>query len=454
MKIILIAGARPNFMKVAPIIRAINSFNQTNSINSINSINYTLVHTGQHYDYEMSKVFFEDLDLPDPDVYLGTGSGTHAEQTANVMVKFEKVLIAERPDMVIVVGDVNSTLACALVASKIDYGETRKKNQVFRNIKSGICHLTSDSCGRRPLIAHVEAGLRSFDRSMPEEINRILTDAISDYLFTPSKDANENLKREGISEDKIFFVGNVMVDNLHLSLEKAKKSNILKKLDLQKELSTSNFSLSDNCQLPTENCLSTDNCQLTTDYCLLTLHRPGNIDQKDCFLSIIKALTEISKQIRVIFPVHPRTKKQIETFGLQRYFINSSTQNSKLVTHKCGIHFVDPLGYLDFLSLMMHSRFVITDSGGVQEETTVLGVPCFTLRDTTERPITITEGTNKLVSIENLVSEINEILTLHKSNSVDSIPSTHSSNSKKIPKFWDGKASERIIKILCGYNEK
>lgn len=445
MKIILIAGARPNFMKVAPIIRAINSFNQTNSINSIN---YTLVHTGQHYDYEMSKVFFEDLELPDPDVYLGTGSGTHAEQTANVMVKFEKVLMAERPDMVIVVGDVNSTLACAVAASKIDYGEEGQKKQRSRNKKTDISHLTSDICGRRPLIAHVEAGLRSFDRSMPEEINRILTDAISDYLFTPSKDANENLKREGISEDKIFFVGNVMVDSLHLSLEKAKKSNVLKKLGLQKELPTSN------CQLPTANFSLSGNCQLTTDYCLLTLHRPSNVDKRDTFSKLLKELNEIAKHIPVIFPAHPRTKKQIEALGFQHYFTNTSTQNSKLVTHKCGIHFVDPLGYLDFLSLMMHSRFVITDSGGVQEETTVLGIPCFTLRDTTERPVTITEGTNRLVSIENLVSDINKILTFHKSNSVESIPSTHSTNSKKIPKFWDGKASERIIKILCGYNEK
>ena len=438
MKIILIAGTRPNFMKIAPIIRAINAFNKTNPINptnptnSTNPINYTLVHTGQHYDYEMSKVFFEDLDLPDSDIYLGVGSGSHAEQTAKVMVEFEKVLIAEKPDIIVVVGDVNSTLACAVAASKIDYGEEGQKKQRSRSKKTDILHLTSDSCGRRPLIAHVEAGLRSFDRSMPEEINRILTDAISDYLFTPSRDANENLKREGISEDKIFFVGNVMVDSLLFSLEKAKKSSILKRLGLQKELP--------------------NNCQLTTDYCLLTLHRPGNIDQKDCFLSIIKALTEISKQIPVIFPVHPRTKKQIETLGLQRYFVNSSTQNSKLVTHKCGIHLVDPLGYLDFISLMMNSRFVITDSGGVQEETTVLGIPCLTLRDTTERPVTITEGTNRLVRIENLASEINEILTLHRSNS-NSTRIGYDSKPKKLPEFWDGKASERIIKILRGYNE-
>ena len=441
MKIILIAGARPNFMKIAPIIRAINSFNQTNPINPTNSINYSLVHTGQHYDYKMSKVFFEDLELPDPDIYLGTGSGTHAEQTANVMVKFEKVLMAERPDMVMVVGDVNSTLACALAASKIDYGEEGQKKQRSRSKKTDIWHLTSDSCGRRPLIAHVEAGLRSFDRSMPEEINRILTDAISDYLFTPSKDANENLKREGISEDKIFFVGNVMVDSLLFNLEKVKKSSILKRLGLQKELP-------DNCQLPTENCLSTDNCQRTTDYCLLTLHRPGNIDQKDCFLSIIKALTEIGENIPIIFPVHPRTRKQIETFGLQRYFINSSTQNSKLVTHKCGIHFVDPLGYLDFINLMMHSRFVITDSGGVQEETTVLGIPCFTLRNTTERPVTITEGTNRLINIENLFSEVNAIFNLY--NTTNSKPSSYNVKHK-IPEFWDGRASERIINILSEY---
>ncbi|MCJ7508808.1 MAG: UDP-N-acetylglucosamine 2-epimerase (non-hydrolyzing) [candidate division Zixibacteria bacterium] len=381
----------------------INQRNQRNQTNQRNLIDYKLVHTGQHYDYEMSKVFFEDLEIPEPDIYLGVGSGTHAEQTGKVMIEFEKVLFQEKPDLVLVVGDVNSTLACALASVKLDIP-----------------------------VAHVEAGLRSFDRTMPEEINRLLTDQISDFLFTPSPDANENLKKEGIPEEKIFLVGNVMVDSLLYNLGKAQKSDILEKLGLQKELSTAN------CLLPTAYCsLPTDYCSLPSAYCLLTLHRPSNVDEKDSFLNIIKALTEISKRISIIFPIHPRTRKQIEAFGFEHYFTNSSPHTSHLTPHACGIRCVDPLGYLDFLNLMMHSKFVMTDSGGIQEETTVLGIPCLTLRDTTERPITISQGTNVLVwnDTQKIIDEAFKILN---------------GKGKKgnCPEFWDGKTAERIVETL------
>jgi len=287
----------------------------------------------------------------------------------------------------------------------------------LKNSKNPINAMTAR--GYRPLIAHVEAGLRSFDRTMPEEINRLLTDQISDFLFTPSPDANENLKKEGIPEEKIFLVGNVMVDSLLYNLEKAKKSSILNKLGLQKELST-------------------DNCLLTTDYCLLTLHRPSNVDSKDAFLRIINALIEISKHIPIIFPIHPRTRKQIETFGFEHYFVNLT--NNRLPITNNQIYLVDPLGYLDFLNVMMHSKFVMTDSGGIQEETTVLGIPCLTLRDTTERPTTISQGTNVLVwnDTQKIVDEAFKVLD---------------GKGKKgnRPEMWDGKASERIVNILSEY---
>ena len=345
-----------------------------------------LVHTGQHYDYEMSKVFFEDLELPEPDIYLGVGSGSHAEQTGQIMIKFEKVLIEGKPDLVVVVGDVNSTIACALASVKL--------------------HIP---------VAHVEAGLRSFDRTMPEEINRLLTDAISDYLFTPSPDADENLKKEGIPESKIFLVGDIMVDSLLFNLEKARKSRILEKLGLRKS--------------------SSDN--LTTDYSLLTLHRPSNVDDKDSFLKIIAALTEIAKRIPVIFPAHLRTRKQIETFGLQRYFKNALANDRRPTTIDGGVCLLEPLGYLDFINLMMHAKFVLTDSGGIQEETTVLDIPCLTLRDTTERPITISQGTNVLVwnDTQKIIDEAFKILDGKKKKG-------------KVYELWDGKTAPRIVDIL------
>ena len=382
MRLINVVGARPNFMKIAPIIRAIKKHNNRihSSLDShLSKLDGILVHTGQHYDYEMSKIFFEDLEIPEPNIYLGVGSGTHAKQTGMVMMEFEKILLKQEPDLVIVVGDVNSTLACALSSVKL--------------------HIP---------VAHVEAGLRSFDRTMPEEINRLLTDAISDYLFTPSPDADENLKREGISEDKIFFVGDVMVDSLLYNLDKAKRSKILEELGLQ----------------------------LPTDYALLTLHRPSNVDDPESLHNILEALKKISREIPIIFPIHPRTRKQVEHFGFQHYFVDLTNHESRITNN--GICLVDPLGYLDFLKLMLHSKFIMTDSGGIQEETTVLGIPCLTLRDTTERPITISQGTNILVhnDTKRIVKEACRILDgkVKESN---------------CPELWDGRAAERIVEIIA-----
>jgi len=383
MKIIIVAGARPNFMKIAPIIKAIDKHNES-KISSASAINYTLVHTGQHYDYEMSKVFFENLDIPKPDVYLGVGSGNHGEQTGKVMIEFEKLITGDIPDAVMVVGDVNSTVACALTAVKL--------------------HIP---------IAHVEAGLRSLDRTMPEEINRIVTDVLSDYLFTTCEAGNNNLRREGIPEEKIFLVGDVMIDTLLAYREKASKTDILRKLKLV-----------------------SDNKEKIIDYCLLTLHRPSNVDDKNSFLKILKALQKVSEQIPLIFPVHPRTKKQIETFNTEEFFKNTPYNAWYPLPPK--IYSIDPLSYLDFLNLMMHAKFVLTDSGSIQEETTVLNVPCLTLRDTTERPDTITEGTNILVwnNTQNIIEETSNIMR-------------GQGKKGKVFKQSDGKASERIVEILA-----
>lgn len=360
MKIILVAGARPNLMKIAPICQEI----QRN--NAINSMNATFVHTGQHYDDNMSDLFFGDLELTTPDIDLGIGSGTHAEQTSKVMIQFEKVLLEEKPDLVVVVGDVNSTLACSLAACKL-----------------------------RIKVAHVEAGLRSFDRDMPEEINRILTDHISDYLFTTCEDANENLRKEGIPHEKIYFVGNVMIDTLLSNLSKIEKQR--SKYEISKS---------------------------QKEYAVLTLHRPENVDNRETFQKILEALNMIAKRIPVIFPVHPRTKKQIEKFKLEKYF-------------KGNITTTDPLGYIDFLNLYSKARFVLTDSGGIQEETTYLGIPCITLRKNTERPITVEKGTNYLVgdNVDNMINIAKNILN-------------GKSKKRSIPKYWDGKAAKRIVKIL------
>lgn len=359
MKIISIVGTRPNFMKIGPLA---NEFKK-------HKIEHILVHTGQHYDKEMSKFFFDDLKIPKPDVDLGVGSETREKQIEMIRQKLEQILKDEKPDAVVVVGDVNSTLAGAQAANKL-------------GIK----------------VAHVEAGLRSFDKSMPEETNRILTDEISDFLFTTEKSGNENLLRERISKDKIFFVGNVMIDTLLKHREKAKKSKILRKLNLTKK-----------------------------EYCTLTLHRPSNVDNKESFENIISILEEIGSKIKIVFPLHPRTQKNLKLLGLSK-----RTESIK------NLIITKPLGYLDFLCLMDNSKLVLTDSGGIQEETTVLGVPCITLRNNTERPVTVKEGTNVIVSTNagKLIKKMIEVID------------GKIKFKNKVPKLWDGKAAERIAKII------
>ena len=412
-----IVGARPNFMKIAPLVKVIEEHNQTGISPHLDQI---IVHTGQHYDEKMSELFFDHLGLPKPDINLEVGSASQAVQTAEIMVRFEKVLLQYQPDAIIVVGDVNSTIACTLVASKIEYSTCNSQL------------VTCDLKRRKPLIVHVEAGLRSFDRTMPEEINRILTDQLSDLLFTTEEDANENLKREGISSEKIFFVGNVMIDTLFQHLEKAKKSDILNRLGLiDQRLRTSNQGL------------STRDYALSTPYAVLTLHRPSNVDHKDTFLNILEALKEISKKIPIIFPAHPRTQNRIKLFSLENYFINPSTRDYGLSTKHSCIYCIEPLGYLDFLWLMANAKLVLTDSGGIQEETTVLGIPCVTIRENTERPITVKMGTNIVAGtkkediINATFSQLNKPYQPNKPNNA----------TNPIP-LWDGQAAKRIVKIL------
>lgn len=356
----MIAGARPNFMKVAPIYAEMKRRSD--------EFEPKIVHTGQHYDAAMSDAFFDDLGMPKPDIHLGVGSGSHAVQTAKIMTEFEPVVLNEKPDWVLVVGDVNSTIACALVSSKL-------------GVK----------------VAHVEAGLRSRDRAMPEEINRILTDSISDLLFTTSQDADENLNREGVSLDKICFVGNVMIDSLLEHLKLAEKSSVRDDLGVAE-----------------------------SDYAVLTLHRPSNVDDKETFSGILDALLGISESLPIIFPVHPRTKAKIEEFGFGKAI---KLSNIKLI---------EPLGYLDFMRLYSGAKLVLTDSGGLQEETTVLGIPCLTLRENTERPITIELGTNVLVGTDP------DKIKLSAENALN----TTSKSENKIPPLWDGKAAVRICNRL------
>ena len=375
IKIISVVGARPNFMKIAPIIQAINSHNKNihnnRSIHNEILIHHVLIHTGQHYDIEMSDVFFQDLGLPRPDINLEVGSASHTVQTANIMTLFEKVCLEEKPGWILVVGDVNSTMACTLVAAKL-------------GIKVG----------------HVEAGLRSFDRSMPEEINRLVTDVLACLLFTPSEDADENLLREGVLPDKIKRVGNVMIDTLILNLEKARECRTYEKFDLKEN-----------------------------HYAFVTLHRPSNVDDKHTLSHIIGSLEKLSKDLPVIFPVHPRTKKQLISFSLW-------DRANKIY----GLHLIDSLGYHDSICLVDNSRFVLTDSGGLQEETTFLKIPCLTLRPNTERPITIRQGTNRLTSLETLERDFDNLL-----NSYHPIG--------KIPELWDGKTAQRIVEVLVSQDQ-
>jgi UDP-N-acetylglucosamine 2-epimerase (non-hydrolysing) len=350
VRVIHVVGARPNFMKVAPVLEALRPRE---------NVTQTLVHTGQHYDSNMSDVFFQQLGIPPAHLNLGVGSGTHAKQTADIMTRLEPVITESKPDVVLVYGDVNSTVATALVCAKL-----------------GV------------LVGHVEAGLRSFDRTMPEEINRLVTDQLADLLFTPSEDGDANLRREGVTAEKIFRVGNVMIDSL------------LRLLPLARQQPRTGF---------------------PERYALVTLHRPGNVDDAGTLRSILESLLEVSQEMAVIFPAHPRTRKRITEFGL----------------NPAQLRLIEPLPYVDFLALLCGATVVITDSGGIQEETTYLGVPCLTVRENTERPITVSQGTNVLVGHDSgrLRDEVSKVL---------------SGNPKKgtIPALWDGKAGERIADVL------
>ena len=393
MKLLLVAGARPNFMKIASIVAALDSHN----LRASDRIDYLLVHTGQHYDEKMSQTFFRELDLPRTAVDLEVGSGTHAAQTAEIMKRFEPVLVKERPDAVLLVGDVNSTIACALVASKIVYADG-----------------TDASDRTRPLIIHVEAGLRSRDRSMPEEINRILTDALSDLLFVTEQSAVDNLRREGIARNNIHLVGNTMVDTLLRHRARAEQSAILQRLGLAGS--------------------DPDN-QATLPYGVVTLHRPSNVDDPTAFRNILDALFTIGQTLPLVFPVHPRTVARIQEFGLADQ-CHMLAPHETIPETKAGLYFIEPLGYLHFLRLMSKARIVLTDSGGIQEETTMLGVPCVTLRNNTERPVTVSQGTNVLAGT---VKEAIVQQALRQLN--------RPVNSKK-PDLWDGKAGERIVRIM------
>lgn len=360
LKVINVVGARPNFMKVAPIVEAMKR--REREFTSL------VVHTGQHYDAAMSDRFFRDLDLPQPDIHLGVGSSSHAAQTAAIMERFEPVVLREQPDWVLVVGDVNSTLACALVC-----------------VKLGV------------KVAHVEAGLRSRDRTMPEEINRLLTDQIADLLFTPSADADENLLAEGIPRERIRLVGNIMIDSLYKHLNRSRQSSIKTQLGL------------------------TD-----CDYAVLTLHRPANVDEPAVFERILDALEKISEQVPVVFPIHPRTRKTVAELDLH-----------ERVAAMKGLRLIDPLGYLDFLNLYSGALLVLTDSGGIQEETSVLGIPCLTLRENTERPITVTMGTNRIVGSDPARIVATAFTALNETvRRPVSIP------------LWDGHTAERILAAL------
>jgi len=362
LRLLLVAGARPNFMKVAPLLRELRA--------RPGLFEARLVHTGQHYDEAMSDIFFEELEIPKPDIHLGVGSGSHAVQTARIMEAFEKVLVADRPDWVVVVGDVNSTLACSVVAAKMS----------------------------PPVrVAHVEAGLRSRDRSMPEEVNRVVTDALSDLLFTTSADADVNLRHEGIERRRIHRVGNVMIDTLRRFLARADSSDVMRRLGI------------------------------AAPFALLTLHRPSNVDDEAALRRIFTALETVAQEIPIVFPVHPRTVKMMRELG-----VGADAGGSG------GLRLIEPLGYPDFLHLQKRARLVLTDSGGIQEEASILGVPCLTLRENTERPITTTRGTNVLVG-----SDTKKILGAARRILRAPVP-----RPRPIP-LWDGRAAGRIAAVFA-----
>ena len=370
LRIMSIVGARPNMMKVAPLIAELRQHEEIEPV---------LVHTGQHYDYSMSQVFFDQLRVPPPDYNLGVGSGTHYAQTAEIMRKFGELVQQDRPDMVLVAGDVNSTIACALVAAK-----------------------------ERIPVAHVEAGLRSFDRTMPEEINRILTDALADLLFTTEESANRNLANEGVAPGKVFFVGNLMIDSLVRALKIPWESSLRSQLGLDDK-----------------------------PYAVLTLHRPSNVDNADQLRCTLEAIAEVAQRIAVVFPAHPRTARNIEAAGLS----SARIWNGGPLPGP-GLWMMPPASYLDFLDLIRHAVMVITDSGGVQEETTFLGVPCLTCRDNTERPVTVSMGTNRVVGCDprHLLFAALEVL--------ESAPRNRARSARLRPPLWDGRTASRIVRIL------
>ena len=372
MKIHIIAAARPNFMKIAPLYHALKSEAWAEPV---------IVHTGQHYDLNMSDVFFQDLALPEPGIHLGVGSGTHAEQTGQVMMAYEKVLLERKPDLVVVVGDVNSTVACTMAAAKINQYNGQRTTDHGRD--------------RRPYVGHLEAGLRSFDRSMPEEINRLVTDALADILWTPSADGDENLLREGVSREKIQRVGNIMIDSLEMLRDK-----------IQDQAAYSDFGLK------------------PQQYGMVTLHRPSNVDAPKKLAKLFDLLSRISKKIPLVFPIHPRTRKSADQIGI----LSQLDQSKELIL-------LDPLNYVRFMNLVLNCRFALTDSGGIQEETTYLGIPCITLRPNTERPVTLTQGTNKLCDLDNLAA------------AVDSVLSEKKRQSCKI-ELWDGKTAGRVVQSI------
>jgi UDP-N-acetylglucosamine 2-epimerase (non-hydrolysing) len=375
-KIHLIAAARPNFMKVAPLYHLLKSQNWANPV---------LIHTGQHYDINMSDVFFHDLGLPEPDIHLGIGGGTHAEQTGSVMIAYEKVLQEEKPDMVVVVGDVYATMACTLAAVKIDY---RNTNNIEKNV--------TREPKNRPIVAHLEAGLRSFDRSMPEEINRIVTDSLSDILWTPSPDGDENLLSEGVKSEKIVRVGNIMLDSFEMLRSKIESETVLEEVGLK-----------------------------PSEYTVVTLHRPANVDDEYKLNILCNGLLKIAEDTLICFPVHPRTKKNLIQYELLE----------KLEKHE-NIRIMEPLNYIRFMNLIINCKFVITDSGGIQEETTYLGIPCITLRPNTERPITLTEGTNILSDIDDFTEK------------AGALSCGSNSAGKKIIDLWDGNTSQRVVESI------
>jgi len=360
-RIFLIVGARPNFMKMAPLYFVLA---RTQNVDPV------IVHTGQHYDYAMSQAFFEDLELPEAHHFLGAGSGSHAEQTARVMIEFEKVLAADHADLVVVFGDVNSTLACSLTAKKLLIP-----------------------------VAHVEAGLRSFDETMPEEINRRVTDTISDLLFTPSADGDANLIAEGIEEQRIHRVGNIMIDSLVTILgriDRDQETDILRRLNLDRG-----------------------------GYALVTLHRPSNVDDPESLRQILEYLNDLAGRVPVIFPMHPRTRKNIETFGID-------------LPLRETLQMIDPVRYREFIVLEKDAKFILTDSGGIQEETTYLGLPCLTLRPNTERPVTISEGTNELVDLATVAEKSQRILD-------------GDWKTGRAPALWDGRTAERIARVIAAF---